>query len=105
MRTGDLGFPFRACHRAVVKQKQGPCPSRMLAPEGPTLPIPSPDPSQLTMGCQFFVPLSLGRKKRVGPWEDPETRFPYLISGLNPWNLQELVFSSGGDHERCQARA
>lgn len=77
----------------------------MLAPEGPTLPIPSPDPSQLIMGRQFFVPLSLGRKKRVGPWEDPETQFPYLTRGLNPWNLRELAFSSGGDHERCQARA
>lgn len=35
---------------------------------------------------------SLGRRKRVGPWEDPETQFPHLPSGFNPWQLQELVF-------------
>lgn len=67
MRTGGLGFPFRACHRAVVKQKQGPCPSRMLAPEGPTLPIPSPDPSQLTdHGVSVFCSSFFGQEEAGG---------------------------------------
>lgn len=84
MRTGGLCFPFGACHRAVVKRKQGPCPSRVRAPKGSTLPIPSPDSSRLTMGRRFFVPLFSGQGEVDGAWKDPDSLSSNLTTGLTP---------------------
>lgn len=88
VQRGGLCFRFEACHTAVVKRKQGPCPSRARTSEGPTLSIPSSDSFQLTM--RVSVPCSSFLWAGGSGWGH-ETQFPRLASGLNPGHLQELA--------------